>query len=232
VSAVSKLSIVADRDRKLDALATSPMARKAFDDLAAQTLKQRKDLVAELKALDETAERELPKLRAEIDAGHAEFIDARKSFYSSSYDLISRAPAASAGILAQAKIASAQNKSVIASFTYDASRNRIEHELRRTASPAIALFVGEMRDAWHKTKNTTVQIQARPILNFVTGKISEAIATNAASLAVRMRAIRSAIATAENLALEADQSDIDLRLEKLRQALPAVGAAVVPTKEN
>jgi hypothetical protein len=223
MNATPKLSLVADRDRALNALLVSPSARKAQADHAALLLKQRSDLVAEMSKLDEAAARDLPKLRGDVDAATAEFKEAQSSFYGGFYNPNTRASASAAGILAQGKFAAAQHKIVVASFGYSARRDRIEHELRCTASPSVALFISEMRDLWRATRSTSAETLSHLVRNPITDRTSEAIASNAASISARMKAIREAIAAAEEIALEPDQANVDTRLEKLRQALPAIG---------
>ncbi len=231
MNAMPKLTLVSDRERALDALATSPAARKALVDHGAETLKKRSELVAERAQLDETAAREHPKLRRDFDAAQAEFTTAQNAFYAAGlYNAAARAAASAAGILAQAKAAAAQHKLTVASFAYLAASDRLELELRRTASPAIALFVSEMRDAWHATRNKPVETRSHLVRNPITRQTSETIASNGASFTRRLTAIRAAMAAAEAMALEANQVDVEVRLEKLRQGLPAIGAPEIPTK--
>jgi hypothetical protein len=228
MNAVPKLTVVSHRDRALDALVASPAARKAEVELAAQTLATRKGLFAELSKLDEAAARDLPKLQADVAAARADFQEAQKRFYGDFHNPVVRASAAAAGILAQAKLNVAQHESMVASFAYSARRDAVERELRRTASPAIALFVREMRDAWHATRSATVETRSHLVKNPITRRTSESIESNAASISRRLIGIRAAIDAAESMALEPDQANIDIRLEKIRQALPAIGGPELP----
>jgi hypothetical protein len=85
-----------------------------------------------------------------------------------------------------------------------------------------------MRDLWHATRNTSVEVRYLSQTNPVTRRPALAIASNAASISARMNAIRAAIDEAQRMALEPDQTDIDIRLESLRRSLPAIGGPEIP----
>jgi len=226
MNAVRKLSLVSDRDRALDALAASPAARKAQLEHEALTLAKRKELAAQRSKLDEIAGRDLPKLQADVDVALKEFLEAQNGCLQHYWSHGGKFMAAKA--IARAKLDAARDASMMASLAHGTARDSIERELRRSAAPSIALFVSEMRDAWFAARSTTLEVRSHLVRNPITGKASEAIASNAASITARMIAIRAAINAAETMALEADQSNVDIRLEKLRQALPAIGGPEIP----
>ena len=206
----------------LNALRVTPEARKAVALHEQAIIEKRCKMAAEIDELDKKAARELPPLRAAVQTAVGEFEDARRRFQGS-FDPAVRAEAQAAAIIAQEKAATAQVKSMTASFAYSGARDELEHQLRQGASPAIKLFISEMLDAHAATRRTppaTIQTGTR---NLITGVMQDRVASNAPSVARRMRAILNASHEAEALALEPDQRNIEMKLEALRQALPAVG---------
>jgi hypothetical protein len=217
-------------DSKLvDALRSSPLARKAVAEHEAATLERRTALVAEIEKLDKNAARELPPLQADVETALAEFNAAQDAMLGNHFDRPKYAQAVAARILARGKIDVARDKSVNASLAYSSRRDALERELRESAAPEIKLFKSEMLTAFWATRNKPPEI--RPIIisaNPLAGTASRAIASNAASAAARMRAIRAAMDQADLMALEPDQRGVDVRLEKLRHSLPAIGRPEIP----
>jgi len=223
-----RLSVVRkpeDDARLLDAFRASPIAQKAMAQQEATEIEHRAALVAEIEKLDKAAALQLPLLRAQIDAAFAELDAAEKLMRRNFHSFSKRAEAYSAGILAQGKIGAAQHKSIGASFQYSAQRDRLERELRETASPAIKLFKSEMLRVFEAARATQPTTRSNLVKNLITGRTSETRASNAPSIRARTQAARRAMDEAGSIALEPDQRDVEMRLEKLRQSLPAIGAA-------
>jgi hypothetical protein len=217
--------------RLVDALRSSPLARKAVAEHEAAVLERRTALVAEIEKLDKNAERELPPLQQAVDAALAEFNAAQGAMEANHCDRQKFATAAATRILARGKIDVARDKSVIASLAYSARRDALVRDLRDSAAPEIQLFKSEMLTAFLETRNTPPETQSILVSqNALAGRSSSAIKSNAASAAARMRAIRAAMDEADLMALEPDQRGIDVRLEKLRQSLPAIGRPEIPNK--
>jgi hypothetical protein len=111
------------------------------------------------------------------------------------------------------------------SFAFDFGRehDRIETELRATASPLIAAFVAEMNAAWDKTRREplTQETATSDTKSAATGRPETYLKTNAAAVARRLRSIRATILAAEELAIsEPDQSTIPAQLGELAAKLP------------
>lgn len=126
--------------------------------------------------------------------------------------------------LAEARVAasSARMAKTQASFGFTAEHDAIERELRDTCSPEIGLFITEMRDEWDRTLKLTPEISVDTITNQITGsRVRIETGRGTASILARVAAIREAIATAEEMKLEADQSSVSMLLQELRQNLPA-----------
>jgi hypothetical protein len=188
----------------LKLLAGSEFVRKAQSDAAARTLTERVVRVAELSRLERDAERDFPKLRAAADAAMADFVAAEKAL----------APA-------RAKHAAAAARLSTASFAFTNEHDRLEQELRATASLEISLFVTW---AWTEWEANAKALSGHSAIarHVVTRERRSVGASNLKSITARRAALREAIVVAEAMLFEPDQAGVSARLEQLRQALPAI----------
>jgi hypothetical protein len=125
-----------DAERSMiELIASTPAVKEALRERDAAVTAERSMLISDLRRLEATAAVETPKLVA------AEEETAAK---------LQKAEAATrAAQLMHIKALAARQ-----SFAFDFGRehDRIETELRATASPLIAAFVAEMNAAWDKTR--------------------------------------------------------------------------------
>ncbi|SIR06698.1 hypothetical protein SAMN05880590_11197 [Rhizobium sp. RU35A] len=104
----------------------------------------------------------------------------------------------------------------------DFAFNEHNRHLLETCDPSIDLFISEMRDALYDA-HRMVRIGPEVIERHpVTGRTNRRWETNAPSVNARVSAIREAMDAAERMKLEADQSKVPERLQKIRNELPAV----------
>jgi hypothetical protein len=214
------LKLVPKSDDKLllNVLRDSPLARKAITEHEAATFQRRSALVADIEKLDNAAAREIPPLQAAVDSALAEFTTAQNLVLQN----VSNPHGVAALMIARGKLDAARDKAVAASLTYSSRRDRLEHELRQTACPAIKLFKSELLTAFAAARRAPLVVRSSRVRSIVAGKSITTATSNAASIAARMAAIREAMHAADLMEIEPDQRDVDARLEKMRQALPAI----------
>lgn len=111
-----------------------------------------------------------------------------------------------------------------ASLRFDTQRNRLDSELRTSASPLIAACVDELRTllltAYSKDKRRVIMERQRHGFG-----VAVPLWNNHESLRRRAEAIRAAIPVVDALAYEAlDDVELEARLEAIRTGLPSVDA--------
>ncbi len=186
-------------------LENSSVLREMREEAAAEVLARRKAQAAELHKLERDAVRDFPKLRASLDAAIGELRELEKSLEA-----------------ARDKYRAAANRVSSVSFERSRARDHLEAQLRETAPPEIDQFIRWARDDWDATaKAASTSLETRR--QKVTGQRRLIGTSNAPSVRVRLEALRTAIAAAEELKLEAiESSSVADRLDKLRAELPPV----------
>jgi hypothetical protein len=171
---------------------------------AAQTL-ARRGLIAQIKTLERDYENRRPQLEAAIAAAMA------------------ACKQAEAALLAAQKYANdAIGAKSTASYTYSAQRDRLEHQLRETAHPALASWVRDMIDELDRTRKRFAYVSTHET-NPVNRLVRHTVINNGASVSARVAAVMRCIDEAERFKLElADQTEIPKLLGELAAALPPV----------
>lgn len=188
----------------LTALDGHKVAREAYaviDDAVAQ---RRHAVAARMAEVEREAEETFKREHEAIDKAVA---DLRK---------------AEAAVLAASHVAQhAQAVRSGSSARITAEHDKLERELIATAAPQIAEFLQWVHDELCSRPNP-VEIERAIETNKTTGRKSQTVRTNAASIHARLRALREAKAAAEELQLIADQSDVEAQLQRLRDSIPAI----------
>jgi hypothetical protein len=189
----------------LDALRGSDIVKKATAERETHVVAFRKTVAGKLTKNEAEAEVKFPKMRTELDAAvkaarEAEILWRQKADLA--YEL-------------QAELSAAH-------ALHGNELARLESQLAETASPEISIFISEMRLAWDECfSKLEVHHEAQPE-NVITRRSERSTRTNQVSLLARQTAIREAIAAAESMRLEPDQSTVSVRLQELRQNLPSI----------
>lgn len=122
------------------------------------------------------------------------------------------------------RLVAIRTKRAGSAYELQRERDRLEAALIGSADPAIDAFVREMWTQWELAQKTPARIIEETLRNPNTGRVVHTSRPDGITPFQRMTAIRTAIAAAEEMKLESDQSSVPARLDKLRQALPTVGA--------
>lgn len=189
----------------LDALRGSDLIRKAVSERDTHVLAFRKNSADKLAKLDAEAEIKFPKMRAELEAAIREARDAEVAWRRKA----DRAYEIQAALSA-------------ASSVHTVELTRLEAQLAETASPEISIFIAEMRVLWDQGFSKFEAHHETEVVNRVTDKRERSTRSNGPSVLARQNAIREAIALAEAMRLEPDQSTVSARLQQIRNELPAV----------
>jgi hypothetical protein len=189
-------------------IAETPAVKKALRERDAAVTAKRVKLIGELRQLEAEAEIETPKLAADVERPTAD---------------VQKAEAALRG--AQQRLATALAARQSFGFDFGRRHDELEAALRASASPLIASFVAEMRDAWTKTRRAplTQETATTATKSAATGRTATFLKTNAAAVALRLRSINETIAAAEDLATTvANQAEIGSLLGALAERLPQI----------
>jgi hypothetical protein len=191
----------------IDALNASEIGAKISAELAEKATAERKLLADELSKLNDSAERDYPKIVAATEKAFAAFRDAEAKLQ----DAKNAALAANGARLA-------------ASARYTRRRAELEHELAQSASPLIAEFIVWCRDDMQATRRKFTS-RSWDEKNQVTGARFPKSENNGASICARVAALFAAIEATNDMKLIADQSHVAAALEKIKADLPKVGGA-------
>jgi hypothetical protein len=187
-------------------LAGSEVGKAALAQQAAANTLARRGLIAQVKALEREYEKRVPKLESAW-VGAMEAVKAAEN-----------------ALLAAQKTANAElGAKTTASYTYSATRDRLEQQLRQSQHPALDGWAREMRAELDATRKRFSYFEQREITNPVTRLARRVVKNNAQSVAARVAAVMAALESAEKLALELDdQSTVPEKLGALAAALPVV----------
>jgi hypothetical protein len=210
--AEAALALVPDQ-KLLRAIADSPSGKAAASKLAADELAERKRLAAALVDLEKEALSSLPAGREDKADQEAELKAARERVRALEIKLFQ----SSAG-------------KVGASFAFQARRDELEAKLRATASPLIAAFIREMRQAADETRKEQPRDSSAITRSPFTGRLVGTPQNNMAAIVLRMHAIRRAIEDAEQLYFVPDQSGMAEQLKSIKQKLPSTAAMSPPPR--
>jgi predicted ATPase len=187
-------------------LAETPAFKRAARERDAAVTAERERLIRELNQLEDAAAAAAPKRDAQLERATADVEKIAATLRA-----------------AQQRLATAHKEKHEAAVEFSRQHNRLEAELRATASPLIAAFVAEMNAAWAKTRREPLveSTAESEIRNPRTGRHEQYIRTNVKLVAERMRVIRETILAAQELTMTvADQSTIPALLGELAAKLP------------
>jgi hypothetical protein len=198
----------------LEALKASPIGREVAQQEASKEIARRKALAADMARIRNVLEKEIPKHDARIA------------------ELMAAAKAAEAAVR---KTYDSYNAALHAKSIFRLAHERdyalAELSLRNSgASSAIDEFLSLTIDDLDATRKKSTSIETVEE-NAATGKTTRRAASNAPSVAVRIRAIHAAREAAHDLRLAPDQHDVGARLAALRAGLPPVLAPVMPEEK-
>ncbi len=181
---------------------TSSVGAKVRREVEATQLTKRQDLADKIDALESKQAQPLPKLSAAVDKAEGEVERAR-------------------GVLKSATqgLRAALGAQIGLTRTIESQCNRLRGELRSTADPAIADFLGELQDHEEKLRTPIAVSQTTD----PDGKVS--YFSTKPGVDARRVALREARAKAERLQ-EAAIEDLPAALEAIRATIPDVGAEV------
>lgn len=191
----------------LDALRGSEMIRKAVTERDTHVVAFRKTVAGKLEKIEAAATERFPKMRSELEAAIKEAREAEIAWRRKAdraFDL--------------------QSKSSAESSLHGIEVGRLQGQLAETASPEIVPFVADMWSLWEDCLKRFEVHHAVETVNIL-GKKGAVTQNNKESILARQEAIRDAIAAAEAMRLEPDQSTVSVRLQELRQNLPAIKGA-------
>lgn len=189
----------------LDLLKGSKFIEDAAADKARHVLAFRKTAVAKLTKIEADAELTFPKLRTARERAIASARTAEIEWQK-----------------ACAVAQQAQRELSSASHSHSTEQMKLEQQLIETASPEIALFLADMRDAWEDCFKKFSFHNHTATENVITGRKVTINSNNKASVMARQAAIRDAQAEAEAMRLEPDQSNVSARLQAIRNNLPPI----------
>jgi hypothetical protein len=191
----------------LETIASTSIFKTAEKEIAARTAAERKKLSEALEQLDGVAGPDFQKWQIRLSAAIADYRAAEQKMHDAARTLNEMRGTATATL-----------------FSAQTQREQLAAKLRTTCHPAIAPFIAEMRDAWSAVEKLRAPA---PIVtrNEVTNAVTVSGISIGADVRRRIEAIRSAIEAAEAMKLDADQSKIPERLEKLKSGLPGVPGA-------
>lgn len=193
-------------DEIVEALRGSPEVASFIEKREHKIAEERQAAAAQLAKLRDDGGAEFQRLTAEIDQALNEYRKAEAALQA-----------------AAQKYHGAVNARGAASYRLTAEIDAHERTLIASASPLIAEFIAEMRNEHTRALRAKNIIDDETAKNPNTGAIVGTRRARGATAAQRARAIRDAIAAAEALRLDADQSGIAQQLAKLRAELPIVG---------
>jgi hypothetical protein len=189
----------------LDALRGSDIVKKAIAERDNSVLAVRKTAAAKLTKLKADADVRFPKQRAEFEAARDDALAAEIEWRR-----------------AQDRACGLQSKLSADSWTLMNDVETIEAQLAETASTEIQLFIVSM---WAMWEDAAKELGTREVVETSRRLLDSkkyVTVSNLASVLARREAIRDAIAAAEKMRLDIDQSTVSARLEQLHQALPAI----------
>lgn len=171
---------------------------------------RRREVAAELKRHEASADKTVGKAEKVLAEAIAEFKAAEKTL-----------------IAAQNKVAKARAEKTGASFAFSNRHDELTCELAETADPAIAEFVKWTWDEFARMQKVPFYPSGagNRVKNELTGLWHDAPDPEPSGrdrFLARMSGLREARAAAEEMVLEADQGDVPARLQALRDALPKV----------
>ena len=123
---------------------------------------------------------------------------------------------------ANAKLSQASQRRMVVAHQNAVERDRLEAQLRATASPLIDAFIAKARDEFDNCQKATT-----PGVEVTRNPNTGAVTSNAAAIVwprERILALRDVLLAAEEMKLDADQSNAEERLAALWSALPVIGA--------
>jgi hypothetical protein len=189
----------------VELLAKSPAVKKALAEDEAAVLEHRKHLSSEMARLDREAAKAFPKLEAAVADALATVKEADKALKA-----------------ANVRLGQASTAKMNASFNYGNERDGVEHELRSSASPLLAEFISEMRDALQETRKAFYVEREHVSRNPITGRVKRTQASNVTEVNRRIEAINAAIEAAQRMQLDPQQTDVATKIAKLKAGLPTV----------
>jgi hypothetical protein len=191
----------------LDALRGSDIVKKATAERDTHVVAFRKTVAGKLAKIEAEAEVKFPKMRTELDVAVKVSREA---------EIVWRQKADNAYAL-QAALSAEHGRhcNELAS---------LESQLAETASPEISIFIYDMRLAWDECFSKFEVHHDVEKENIITRSRERSTRTNVVTLKARQTAIRDAIASAEAMRLEPDQSTVSVRLQELRQNLPSIAS--------
>ncbi len=188
----------------IDALSTSEIGAKISAELAEKATAERKRIADELSMLNDSAERDYPKIVAAAER------------------------AAAAVRAAEAKLQEAKNAALAAngarlaaSAKYTHRRAELEKELADSASPLIEVFVRWCRADMDATRRK-FSSRSWEEKNVITGARFPRSLNNSAAISARVAALFAAIEAANDMKLIADQNHVAAAIEKIKAGLPRV----------
>jgi hypothetical protein len=191
----------------LDALRGSPMIAKAASDRNAHVMAFRKTLVEKLAKLEADAEIKFPAMRVKFEAARSEALEAEIAWRQKA----DRAYTLQAGLSADSSL-------------HQQALAQIEGQLAETASPEISMFISDMRTLWEDCFAKYDVRHETETVNQITRRRERRTMTNQESVQARQTAIREAIAAAEAMRLDPDQTHVAVRLQEIRNNLPAIAS--------
>lgn len=193
-----------DNDEFLRRLEATTLGATITREIQEARLSERTALANELAAQHKNVEKEFPRLEAAAAKTLAAVREAEAALRA-----------------ARDKHARAAGAKTMASLSYTARCQEIEHELAATASPLIAEFIEKMKDDAEATRKA-IQTTPRTEIDVWAARNVVRTESNADRIRARLSAIAAAIEAATEAALLADQSGIPALLHRLEADLPHV----------
>ena len=187
----------------------SPEERARLERESAETAKRRVVAARELESVTQRA--------IQAAAIHATALAAAKA------DVAKAAAGLKAAQMEMQKLVSARSYEA---FDYCNKIEALEKELYTSSSNLIDNFVERMWFEWERSQKIPFPVSGTEVVHFSTGKKEFVAGPLLITPPMRVDAIRGAIASAQGLRLEPDQSVVAERLAALEAGLPIVGAPV------
>jgi len=203
----------------MEAVRTSSVGVIAVKEHSDRLLQRRLAWAKQIESAEADAEKNMPKHLAAVESARAEFEKAQNNFLRTFYT----GEHAGQREIARARLNRVRHECTVASLSYSARRDSAAGELRKTCSPLLAEFVGEMMDERGRLRHATPTVGGTLIhspFGAITGLRRSG--SNISLLGQRMAACLAAIRTAEDLMLIPNQGGVAEELAKIRASLPSI----------
>ena len=195
------------RERAIEALLDSPLAKEAEARAAQAIANRRLELAKERDAMERAAEKSFHEHQAAMAAAKAAVAEATAALTA-----------------ARARMGSLDANRMAECHLWNMRVHDIECELRETAHPSLVEFIAWARDEHDAALRAFPPRESTTFRNPATGQVTVERGPRRVMPADRALALREAIAAAETLRLEPRQDKISDALVKLRASLPVIGA--------